>query len=149
MPCSPVTSSRRRTRRKRSKSPSNSPRIRPNKLVSKGLLRNPPPDHVAASVFFSACLGYEAGKFGESLGKFQEFAKAYPQSPLVPEAQLRIGFCQVQMKSFPEAIADIAADARQAAAARPIRCSSGSAKRRPESRWQSSIRRRPPSATTA
>ncbi|HJZ94076.1 MAG TPA: tetratricopeptide repeat protein [Gemmataceae bacterium] len=71
------------------------------------LVRNPPPDHVAASVFFAACLGYEAGKFGESLAKFQEFAKAYPQSPLVPEAQLRVGFCQVQMKMFPEAVATL------------------------------------------
>src|SRR5262249_60842931 len=45
--------------------------------------------------------------FGESLAKFQEFAKAYPQSPLVPEAQLRVGFCQVQMKMFPEAVATL------------------------------------------
>lgn len=72
-----------------------------------GLIRNPPPDHVAASVFFSACLGYEAGKFGEAIGKFQEFVKAYPQSPVVPEAQLRVGFCQVQMKSFSDAIATL------------------------------------------
>ena len=50
-----------------------------------GIVKNPPPDHVAASVFFAACLGYEAGKFGESLGKFQDFVKAYPQSPLVPK----------------------------------------------------------------
>ena len=71
------------------------------------LLRNPPPDHVASSVFFTACLGYEAGKFGDALGKFQEFAKAFPQSPLVPEAQLRVGFCQVQMKMFQEAIATL------------------------------------------
>ena len=39
-----------------------------------GIVKNPPPDHVAASVFFSACLGYESGKFGEALGKLQEFA---------------------------------------------------------------------------
>lgn len=71
------------------------------------LVRNPPPDHVAASVFFSACLGYEAGKFGDALAKFQEFTKAYPQSPMAPEAQLRSGFCQVQMKSFPDAIATL------------------------------------------
>ena len=71
------------------------------------LVRNPPPDHVAASVFFTACLGYEAGKFGEALGKFQEFTKTYPQSPLLPEAQLRVGFCQVQMKMYPEAIATL------------------------------------------
>ncbi len=72
-----------------------------------GIVRNPPPDHVVASVFFSACLGYEAGKFGEALGKFQEFAKAYPRSSLLPEAQLRVGFCQVRMKMYPEAIATL------------------------------------------
>lgn len=67
------------------------------------LVRNPAPDHVNASIFYSACLGYEAGKFGEALGKFQDFAKANPQSPLLPEAQLRIGFCQVQVKAYAEA----------------------------------------------
>lgn len=72
-----------------------------------GLVRNPPPDYVSASVFFSACLAYEAGKFGEAQTKFGDFVKAYPQSPQVPEAQLRIGFCQVQVKAFPEAIATL------------------------------------------
>lgn len=71
------------------------------------LLRDPVPEHVAASVFHSACLGYEAGKFGEAVGKFQEFAKAFPQSPLIPEATLRIGFCQVQLKAYPEAVATL------------------------------------------
>lgn len=71
------------------------------------LVRNPPPDYVPASTFFAACLGYEAGKFGDALGRLQEFIKANPQSPLVPEAQLRIGFCQVQLKSFPEAVATL------------------------------------------
>src|SRR5262249_39483053 len=60
------------------------------------LVRNPPPDHVAASVFFAACLGYEAGEVGESLAEFQEVAKAYPQAPPVPEATLRGGVCPVQ-----------------------------------------------------
>ena len=71
------------------------------------LVRDPPPDYVPASNFFNACLGYEAGRFGDSMGKFQEFAKAFSQSPLVPEAQLRVGFCQVQLKSFAEAIATL------------------------------------------
>jgi cellulose synthase operon protein C len=71
------------------------------------LVRDPPPDYVPASTFFNACLGYEAGKFGDALGKLQEFVKTYPQSPLVPEAQLRIGFCQVQLKSFPDAAATL------------------------------------------
>jgi tetratricopeptide (TPR) repeat protein len=71
------------------------------------LVRDPPPDYVPASIFFNACLGYEAGKFGDALGKLQEFVKANAQSPLVPEAQLRIGFCQVQLKSFPDAVATL------------------------------------------
>ncbi|HEX3148844.1 MAG TPA: tetratricopeptide repeat protein [Gemmataceae bacterium] len=71
------------------------------------LVRSPPPEYVPACIFFNACLGYEAGRFGDALGKFQEFAKAFPQSPLVPEAQLRVGFCQVQLKSFPDAIATL------------------------------------------
>ncbi len=75
------------------------------KLRLEALLRNPPPDHVAASVFHTACLGYEAGKFGEALGKFQDFVKAFPQAPQLPESQLRIGFCQVQLKAYPESVA--------------------------------------------
>jgi tetratricopeptide (TPR) repeat protein len=71
------------------------------------LVRDPPPDYAPASIFFNACLGYEAGKFGDALGKLQEFVKANPQSPLVPEAQLRIGYCQTQLKSFPDAIATL------------------------------------------
>jgi TolA-binding protein len=67
------------------------------------LAKNPPPDHVAASVFYSACLQYEAAKFGEALGRFQAFAKDYPSSPLQPEAALRVGYCQVQLKQYAEA----------------------------------------------
>jgi cellulose synthase operon protein C len=70
-----------------------------------GLVRNPPPDHVSATVYYSAGLAYEAGKFGDSLAKFQQFAKDFPKSPLLAECQLRIGFCQVQLKAFPEAMA--------------------------------------------
>ncbi len=67
------------------------------------LAKGPSPDHVAASVFYSACLQYEAGKFGEALGRFQAFAKGYPTSPLQPEAALRVGYCQVQLKQYAEA----------------------------------------------
>jgi len=71
------------------------------------LVRNPPPDHVAASVFQGACLGAEAGKFAEALGKFQAFMKAFPQAPQVPEAHLRVGYCQVQLKAYPDALATL------------------------------------------
>jgi TolA-binding protein len=72
------------------------------------LVKNPPPDYVSGSVFFSACLLYEAGKFGEALGRFQAFAKDHPASPFQPEAALRVGYCQVQLKQFPEAAATLA-----------------------------------------
>ena len=71
-------------------------------------LAKAPPDYVAGSVFYSACLQYEGGKFGEALGRFQAFAKDYPASPLQPEAALRVGYCQVQLKQFPEAAASLA-----------------------------------------
>ena len=67
------------------------------------LVKNPPPEYVAGSVFFSACLLYEGGKFGEALGRFQAFVKNHPGSTYQPEAALRVGYCQVQLKQFAEA----------------------------------------------
>ncbi len=67
------------------------------------LLKNAP-DYVAGAAFFSACLLYEAGKFGEALSKFQGFSKEYPKSSFDLEAALRLGYCLVQLKQYPEAI---------------------------------------------
>jgi TolA-binding protein len=67
------------------------------------LLVNTSPEHVAGAAFHGATLNYEAGKFADALAKFQAFAAAYPASPLVPDAALRVGFCQVQLKQFDEA----------------------------------------------
>src|SRR5262249_40373981 len=64
----------------------------------------PPPDHVARSAFFRAVLLYEGGKFGEALARFTAFPQQYPNSPFLTEAQLRQGFCHVQVKEFPQAI---------------------------------------------
>ncbi len=68
------------------------------------LVRGAPPDHVARATFYLAVLQYEAGRFAEAKTRFQEFPKLYPQSPLRLEAELRIGFCQVQLKEFAEAL---------------------------------------------
>jgi TolA-binding protein len=67
------------------------------------LARGPIPDYVAGSAFYGACLNYEAGKFGEALGKFQAFAKDYAISPLKDDALLRAGFCFVQSKQYDDA----------------------------------------------
>lgn len=69
-----------------------------------GLLRNPPPDDVARATFYLGMLQYEAGRFSEAKTRFAEFPKLYPQSPLRLEADLRIGFCQVQLKEYGEAL---------------------------------------------
>lgn len=67
------------------------------------LLKAPTPDHVSGAAFHAASLGYEAGRFGDALGRFQQFPKDYPQSPLKDEAALRAGFCQVQLKQYDDA----------------------------------------------
>ncbi|MCI0455374.1 MAG: tetratricopeptide repeat protein [Gemmataceae bacterium] len=67
------------------------------------LIKGPLPDHVARASFYSAVLLYEGGRFGEARTRFTEFAKQTPASPLAPEAQLRLGFCLVQLREFAEA----------------------------------------------
>lgn len=66
-----------------------------------------PPEYVVASTFHSGTLLYEGGKFGEALARFQTFVKDHAASPLAPEAVLRLGFCQVQLKQFGEAVATL------------------------------------------
>ena len=47
---------------------------------------------------------YEDGKFAEAMTRLTAFAQQFPTSPLVAEAQLRQGFCQVQLKQFADAL---------------------------------------------
>ncbi len=72
------------------------------------LLKDPTPDHVARSSFYLGVLLYEGGKFADAKGRFVEFMKLNPQSPLRVEAELRVGFCQVQMREFTEAVKTLA-----------------------------------------
>jgi TolA-binding protein len=64
----------------------------------------PAPDHVARAAFFLGVLLYEDGRFAEALERFGAFAQLYPGSPLGPDACLRQGFCQVQLKQYAEAL---------------------------------------------
>lgn len=68
------------------------------------LLKNPPPDHVARATFYLGVLQYEGGKFSEAKSRFQEFIKQFPQSALRTEADLRVGYCQVQLKEYADAL---------------------------------------------
>jgi TolA-binding protein len=61
------------------------------------------PDHVLRATFYLGVLQYETGKFGDAKGHFAAFAKSHPESPLRFEAELRLGFCQVQLKEFADA----------------------------------------------
>ena len=62
------------------------------------------PDYVARSAFYLGVIQYEGGKFADAVARFAAFPKDYPTSPLQLEAQLRVGFCQVQLKEFDPAL---------------------------------------------
>jgi TolA-binding protein len=68
------------------------------------LAKGPAPDHVARSSFYLGVLLYEDGRYADSLTRFTTFVQQQPNSPLVPEAQLRMGFSQVQLKQFADAL---------------------------------------------
>jgi TolA-binding protein len=68
------------------------------------VVRDPPPDHVRQASFFWGVLLYEGGRFADALPRFANFGQQYPGSPLIVEAQLRQGFCQVQLRQFPDAL---------------------------------------------
>ena len=68
------------------------------------LVKNPPPDHVARATFYLGVLHYEGGKFSDAKQRFADFMKQFPQSPLRTEAEVRLGYCQVQLKEFADAV---------------------------------------------
>jgi TolA-binding protein len=68
------------------------------------IVKGPPPDHVASATLYLGVLRYEDGQFGEAASRLAAFVKDFPQSPLAAEAQLRLGFCQVQLKQWAEAL---------------------------------------------
>src|SRR5262249_30378901 len=68
------------------------------------LVKSPPPDHVARATLYLGVLNFEGGKFSDASTRFAEFIQQFPQSPLRTEAEARIGYCQVQLKQYPEAI---------------------------------------------
>ena len=68
------------------------------------LANGPTPDHIARASLYLGLLDYEAGNFAEALTRLNDFVKANANSALLPEAQLRVGFCQVQLKQFADAL---------------------------------------------
>jgi tetratricopeptide (TPR) repeat protein len=68
------------------------------------LANGPAPEHVGRASFYQGVLHYEAGRFGDAQAQFALLPKLFPGSPLLAAAQLRLGFCQVQLREFPQAI---------------------------------------------
>jgi TolA-binding protein len=94
----------------RAKAMANETLKRPERLTPRerarleALRRDPPSDHVSRAAFFLGIQYYAAGRFGDAQNRFIEFLRLNGKSPLAPEAQLRLGMCQVQNKQFGEAI---------------------------------------------
>lgn len=68
------------------------------------LVKGPTPDYVIRARFYAAVLQSEDGHYPEAAEKFTAIIQQDPKSPLVPEAQLRLGFCKLQSKSYPDAV---------------------------------------------
>ena len=68
------------------------------------LVAGPPPAYIVRATFYSALGQGESGQFANALTGFTAFVTQYPKHPLTPEAQLRQGYCQLQLRSYPEAI---------------------------------------------
>jgi cellulose synthase operon protein C len=67
------------------------------------LVHGPMPDHATRATFFLGMMQYEDGKFAEAVAHLSAFRQQAPLSPLSAEAQLHVGFCQVQLRQFAEA----------------------------------------------
>ena len=68
------------------------------------LVAGPPPPYIVPTTFYSALLQAESGQFANALAGLTAFVTQNPKHPLTPEAQLRQGYCQLQLRSYPEAI---------------------------------------------
>ncbi|MDP6047054.1 MAG: tetratricopeptide repeat protein [Phycisphaerae bacterium] len=77
---------------------------RDQRAAAAAILAGPPKPFIVRSIFYSALGLAESGRFGNALGGFNEFLTQYPKHPLAPEAQMRLGYCHMQLKSYAEAI---------------------------------------------
>jgi tetratricopeptide (TPR) repeat protein len=68
------------------------------------LVQGPPPDYILRAWFYTAMLMAEERRYPEALERFTALAQQFPTWTLVPEVQLRRGYCLVQLKTFPPAI---------------------------------------------
>jgi cellulose synthase operon protein C len=74
------------------------------RAAAAAMVAGPPPPYIVRTIFYSALGLAESGRFANALGGFTTFATQYPKHALAPEAQLRQGYCQLQLRSYAEAI---------------------------------------------
>jgi outer membrane protein assembly factor BamD (BamD/ComL family) len=68
------------------------------------VVKGPPPEYVLRAAFYAALLLAEEGKFANALEGFAAVLQQSPKGALAEEAQLRVGYCKMQMRDFAEAI---------------------------------------------
>jgi len=68
------------------------------------LVKDPAPDYVVRASFYHAQLLTEGGKYAQALAGLSALLKQHPKWPLLPEVQLRQGYCLMELRRFPEAI---------------------------------------------
>ncbi|MDP6543896.1 MAG: tetratricopeptide repeat protein [Phycisphaerae bacterium] len=74
------------------------------RAATAALATGPPAPFIVRGMFYSALLQAESGRFANALTGFTAFVTQNPKHPLAPEAQLRQGYCQLQLRSYAEAI---------------------------------------------
>ena len=60
------------------------------------LVKESPPDYLGRALFYLGLLQYEGGRFADAEARFTGLLRQHPKSPLLIEAQFRLGLCQVQ-----------------------------------------------------
>jgi TolA-binding protein len=79
------------------------PNLRPDQRAAfQAAVDGPIPDFVQRSLFHLAMLKAEAGEFAEAIRHFSTFVQQHPKSPLLPEAGVRLGYCQLLAGSATE-----------------------------------------------
>jgi TolA-binding protein len=74
------------------------------KAVLEALAKGPPPDYVPQADLFLAELLADKGRWADALARLAGFADRNAGSPWLADAQLRQGFCLVQLRRFEEAL---------------------------------------------
>ena len=67
-------------------------------------MKGPPPEYVLRAAFYAALLLAEEGKFANALEGLTALMPQLPKGGLAEEAQLRVGYCKLQMRDFAEAL---------------------------------------------